>query len=462
MSPQKPLIHSLPYFADSSKLFASIAAEPWSVFLDSGYPLSRQGRYDIIAADPYCTLVTIGDETEISVYGEKTLSTGDPFQLLKQQLSSTTTEYIPLPFSGGAIGYFSYDLARRIETLPVIAIDAENIPEMVVGIYDWAVIIDHQLQSSQLVGQCCAEKTRKNWESLIDQFSHINETVPQQPFRVLDAVQSNLTRENYAGAFNRIRHYLQEGDCYQVNLAQRFNCQCEGEPWDAYKVLRQLNAAPFSAYLNFPQVQILSSSPERFLKVEGRVVETKPIKGTRARKQDAVADNEQVRLLSESVKDRAENLMIVDLLRNDISKNCQGGTVRVPELFAVESFATVHHLVSTITGELREEQHALDLLRSCFPGGSITGAPKIRAMEIIEELEPNRRGVYCGSIGYIGYDGNMDSNIAIRTLVHSESTIRFWAGGGIVIDSSMEAEYQESFDKAAAMLQLLQQLRSKS
>jgi para-aminobenzoate synthetase component 1 len=208
-------------------------------------------------------------------------------------------------------------------------------------------------------------------------------------------------------------------------------------------------------------VQILSSSPERFLKLTKDIVETKPIKGTRPRKQDNAEDQEQIKLLESSHKDKAENLMIVDLLRNDISKTCKKGSVKVPSIFTIESYATVHHLVSTVTGILADDQNATDLLKSCFPGGSITGAPKIRAMEIIEELEPNRRGVYCGAIGYIGFNGNMDTNIAIRTLVHSKNTIRFWAGGGIVNDSVVDDEYQESFDKAAAMLDLLQQLTAK-
>ncbi|MFZ2405614.1 MAG: aminodeoxychorismate synthase component I, partial [Methylobacter sp.] len=262
-------------------------------------------------------------------------------------------------------------------------------------------------------------------------------------------------------AFDRIKHYLKEGDCYQVNLAQRFVAACEGDPWTAYQTLRKLNAAPFSCYLNLPEVQVLSSSPERFLKLTDGVVETKPIKGTRPRKPDYAEDQQQIKNLQASNKDRAENLMIVDLLRNDISKTCKSGSVKVPKLFDVESYATVHHLVSTVTGILAENQHALDLLKSCFPGGSITGAPKIRAMEIIEELEPNRRGVYCGAIGYIGFNGNMDTNIAIRTLVHSQNTIRFWAGGGIVNDSVVEEEYQESFDKAAAMLDLLRQFTAR-
>ena len=280
-------------------------------------------------------------------------------------------------------------------------------------------------------------------------------------FKVVSAINSNMDKAFYTQAFNRIKQYLKEGDCYQVNLAQRFVARCEGDPWTAYQSLRKLNAAPFSCYLNLPEVQILSSSPERFLKLTKGVVETKPIKGTRPRKQDAAEDRQQIKSLESSNKDRAENLMIVDLLRNDMSKTCLKGSVKVPVIFNVESYATVHHLVSTVTGILADDQHALDLLKSCFPGGSITGAPKIRAMEIIEELEPNRRGVYCGAIGYIGFDGNMDSNIAIRTLVHSKNTIRFWAGGGIVNDSVMEEEYQESFDKAAAMLDLLQQLTEK-
>jgi para-aminobenzoate synthetase component 1 len=324
---------------------------------------------------------------------------------------------------------------------------------MAVGIYPWAVIVDHQRQRSYLVGQCDEQKR----QDLIKQFSQLPERQDHHAFKVVSEIKSNMDKDFYVHAFNRIKHYLKEGDCYQVNLTQRFVADCEGDPWTAYKTLRQLNAAPFSGYLNLPELQILSSSPERFLKLTDGVVETKPIKGTRPRKPDYAEDQQQIKNLQASNKDRAENLMIVDLLRNDISKTCKSGSVKVPLLFDVESYATVHHLVSTVTGILADNQHALDLLKSCFPGGSITGAPKIRSMEIIEELEPNRRGVYCGAIGYIGFNGNMDTNIAIRTLVHSEHTIRFWAGGGIVNDSVAEEEYQESFDKAAAMLDLLRQ-----
>jgi para-aminobenzoate synthetase component 1 len=456
MSSLKQLHSPLPYFKNSAALFAPIAGRPWSVFLDSGYPYSQQGRYDIIAADPVCTLVTHGDATWITRGGVSVQSTEDPFLLVKQQLIGNFPAIDGLPFNGGAIGYFSYDLARRLEKLSAIAEDAEHIAEMAVGIYDWAVIVDHERQESTLVGHVDNDQ---KWRALIEQFSTLPADRHDQPFKVVGDIKANMDKEAYAKAFYRIKHYLKEGDCYQVNLTQRFAAGCEGDPWTAYLALRELNAAPFSGYLNLPEAQILSSSPERFLKVTNGIVETKPIKGTRPRRQDVAENQEQIQQLKNSKKDRAENVMIVDLLRNDLSKTCKKGSVKVPVLFDVESYATVHHLVSTVTGELADDQHAMDLLRSCFPGGSITGAPKIRAMEIIEELEPNRRGVYCGAIGYLGFDGNMDTNIAIRTLVHSENTIRFWAGGGIVNDSVMEDEYQECFDKAAAMIRLLQRFR---
>ncbi|GAB6141332.1 aminodeoxychorismate synthase component 1 [Methylosoma difficile] len=450
----------LPYFPDSASLFSGLAQQTWAVFLDSGYPKSSQGRFDILAAEPVCTLICHGDSTEISCAGVSRTETADPFVLLQQQLQQIMpvhgllADADELPFRGGAIGYFAYDLARRIEKLPVLALDAENIPDMAVGIYDWAVVVDHQQQKSYLTGFCEATKR----DCLLALFSALPVKAAGENFQVLGDITANMDRETYKNAFARIKRYLKEGDCYQVNLAQRFSARCQGDSWQAYLKLRELNAAPFSAYLNLPGVQVLSSSPERFLKLSQGWVETKPIKGTRPRKNDAAADQQQIEQLQNSPKDRAENLMIVDLLRNDLGKTCQKGSVSVPKLFAVESYATVHHLVSTVAGKLSDDQDAVDLLKSCFPGGSITGAPKIRAMEVIEELEPNRRGVYCGAIGYLGFNGNMDTNIAIRTLVHSEGTVRFWAGGGIVNDSVADEEYQECFDKAAAMLAVLRQL----
>ncbi|MEY4719388.1 MAG: hypothetical protein RL563_2006 [Pseudomonadota bacterium] len=443
----------LPYFSDSAQLFSPYAHKPWAILLDSTYPISGQGRFDIMAFDPECTLACSGGLTTITTADAQIISEEDPFLLLKQHLGVKRPSIAGLPFNGGAMGYFAYDLARRIEKLPVIAEAAEELPDMAVGLYRWAVIVDHLKQQSWLVGYDLEED---QIAELVEQFSQLHTTTSTMDFRVLEAPTSNMTREVYAEAFAKVKRYLMEGDCYQINLTQRFVSPCEGDPWSAYQALRRINAAPFSAYLNLPQVQVLSSSPERFLQVTNGHIETKPIKGTRPRKHDPKQDLQQIALLASSEKDRAENLMIVDLLRNDIGKCCRKGTVTVPKLFAIESYATVHHLVSTVCGELADNQHALDLLRSCFPGGSITGAPKVRAMQIIEELEPHRRGIYCGAIGYIGYDGNMDTNIVIRTLVHNQGNIRFWVGGGIVNDSVEAEEYQECFDKAAALLKLLQ------
>lgn len=450
------LLAELPYRPDSAVLFEAVADRPWAVFLDSGRHHPGQSRYDIIAAQPYVRLVTRGNLTEVHAETIE-LSREDPFTLVRRHLEIDPASKGVLPFCGGAIGYFGYDLARRIVSLPSIALDAEKIPEMAIGIYDWAVVVDHLERRAWLVGQGRDPETDIRWDGLVALFSAPPPERARQPFRVVTPVASNLTRERYGEAFRRIKDYIRNGDCYQVNLAQRFAAGAAGDPWLAYQALRVINPAPFSAYLSTPYAQILSASPERFLRVEEGRVETKPIKGTRPRAGHPRLDAELAEELRASEKDRAENVMIVDLLRNDLSKSCRPGSVKVPRLFEVESFATVHHLVSTVTGVLRPDCDALDLLRGCFPGGSITGAPKLRAMQIIEELEPHRRGVYCGAIGYIGFDGGMDLNIAIRTLVFSHGTIRFWAGGGIVADSTLENEYQETFDKAAAMLRLLQQ-----
>ena len=451
-----PLLTELPYQSDSVALFEAIVDLPWAVFLDSGQHHPGQSRFDILAAQPFVRLITRGNLTEIHAEAIE-LSREDPFSLVRRYLDIDPGLGGELPFCGGAIGYFGYDLARRLESLPVAAEDAEKIPEMAIGVYDWAVVVDHRERRSWLVGQGRDPDTDIKWNDLVRRFSEPPGEKSRVPFRITSPVASNMTRESYGRAFSRIHGYIEDGDCYQVNLAQRFAAEASGDPWLAYQALRVINPAPFSAYLSTPYAQILSASPERFLKVERGQVETRPIKGTRPRAGHPRLDAELAETLRHSEKDRAENVMIVDLLRNDLSKNCAPRSVKVPKLFDVESFATVHHLVSTVTGELKSGRDALDLLRGCFPGGSVTGAPKLRAMQIIEEVEPHRRGVYCGAIGYVGFDGNMDTSIAIRTLVNSGGVMRFWAGGGIVADSTLEDEYQETFDKAAAMLRLLQQ-----
>ena len=456
-----PLFEQLPYQPDSCHYFELVRHLPWAVFLDSTKNTSQDNRYDIIAADPFLTLCTKGEKTVIEQRsGHKKTSELDPFHLLQLQLKSFPIQRTTsLPFCGGAIGHFGYDLGRRIEKLPNIAIDNEEAADMLVGIYDWAIITDHQKKQSYIASYGLHSQTQPQWSSLLGLLNR-QEKKANAILSVSGPLRSQLSLKQYQTAFNKIKRYIREGDCYQVNLAKRFEVDARGDPWHAYKLLREQNAAPFSAFFSAPELTLLSSSPERLLKVHNRQVETKPIKGTRRRDlTDPIRDKALATELEQSIKDRAENLMIVDLLRNDLGKVCKLGSIRVPKPFALESFATVHHLVTTITGSLAEKQDAIGLLRACFPGGSITGAPKLRAMEIIEELEPDRRGPYCGSIAYIGFDGNMDSNILIRTLAYNNNKLRFWAGGGIVTDSKVNDEYQEIHDKAAALLALVEQLR---
>ena len=458
MYPDRPSIRELPYAPDSAPLAEALLGRAWPVFLDSGRPVCDRGRYDILTADPAKVLIARGQCTEIRSGGAVQHSLADPFALLAEALGPERPGVPGLPFAGGAVGYFGYDLARRLERLPSLAQDAEGLPDMAVGIYDWALTVDHEARRAWLAGRDPAA---------LDEYAGLltaalagrRPSRPRGRFRVRDRVRSNLSRADYLHALARIHRYLLEGDCYQVNFAQRFSAPAEGDPWDAYLGLRALNAAPFGAYLETPDWAVLSSSPERFLRVSDGLAETKPIKGTRPRGADPIEDLLLAESLSKSPKDRAENLMIVDLLRNDLGKVCAIGSVQVPALFRIESFARVHHLVSTVRGRLAQGRSALDLLRACFPGGSVTGAPKRRAMEIVEELEPNRRGVYCGAIGYLGFDGAMDTNIAIRTLVHSGGVARLWAGGGIVADSHPESEYRETYHKAAPLLDLLERLR---
>lgn len=451
------LLQELPYQQDSTGRFEPRANHAWAMWLDSAGFDTSLGRYDILVDDPLQTLVTRGIQTTITERdGSSCVSDADPFVLLRQALSPYLCENpTGLPFIGGALGYLSYDLARRIEQIPAHTNDDQQLPEMAVGIYEWACITDHLERRSWLVG-LRSKHLESRWNNLIEQFLSPVASKPRPSFTALTTPVSETNETAYAGAFARIHEYLRDGDCYQINYARRFTVSVEGDPFAGYCRLRKLNSAPFSAYLNLPFAQIMSSSPERFMRVVDQTVETRPIKGTRARSADPGLDRELAEELRISSKDRAENVMIVDLLRNDLGKNCVAGSVHVPELFAVESYATVHHLVSTVRGTLRDDRDALDLLRGAFPGGSITGAPKRRAMEIIEELESYRRGIYCGAIGYIGFDGQMDTNIAIRTLVHRDGEVHFWAGGGIVIDSDMKSEFQETLHKAAGMLRLFE------
>ncbi len=446
-------IVELEYWADTAARLHGLAGREWFALLDSCRFSGADGRFDIAVWDPVATLTTRGDVTVVRDADGATESNADPFAVLRDRLGHEPA-HPWLPFTGGAVGAFSYDLARRIEHLPGRARCDIALPEMAVGIYDRALVVDHARARAWFVHRGLAPAEVRACVQRLEVPRTLTPAAFGSDFVVNAAVRPEIAFADYAQAFARIKDYIRAGDCYQVNYAQRFSAEASGDPWDAYQRLRLLNSAPYAAFLRLPGGAILSSSPERFLQVRDGRIETKPIKGTRPRALDAARDRALAETLAHSEKDRAENLMIVDLLRNDIGKSSRVGSVEVPTLFAIESFARVHHLVSTVRGVLADGLHALDALRGCFPGGSITGAPKLRAMQIIEELEPTRRSIYCGAIGYVSHDGQMDSNIAIRTLLFDGRRLYCWAGGGIVIDSVLEDEYQESLDKAAAMLNL--------
>ena len=433
-------------------VFAHFSHLPYAILLDSANSNHINSRFDIVAIEPQSTLEVKNNKSFLN----NIESSDNCFEIMNNELShlaKTKADY-DLPFNGGWLGYFGYDLGRTIENIPTRAIEDINLPQMAIGLYLDALIYDKQQQSWFYVSQPNTDRL-----ALYEQYlnTHANSQVNTQSFALNSDWQSNMSETEYAAKFAQIEEYLKSGDCYQINLAQRFNAQFEGSPWAAYIKLREANKAPFSSFINHPQGAILSISPERFISVNNNVVETKPIKGTLPRKADALEDQRQAQILAASAKDRAENVMIVDLLRNDLGKVAKPGSVHVPSLFAIESFPAVHHLVSTVTSELDEGKTAVDQLKAAFPGGSITGAPKIRAMQIIEELEPHRRSIYCGSIGYLSACGNMDTSITIRTLVCHKAQIYCWAGGGIVADSKVELEYQETYDKVNKILPLLKQ-----
>jgi para-aminobenzoate synthetase component 1 len=443
-------IVDFPYHPNAETLFAAVRDMPDAIWLDSGKPRSLYGRFDIITASPSALLETIGKTTKTTTNHTTSYSEDDPFTLAEQLLELTggaIENYSHYPFVGGLAGYFGYDLGRE-SILPKV----DNLPDMRVGNYSWALVLNHSAQKAWLFfRQNCSQTLRK------DVLLRLTGVSPIAPAAKLSGYQftPSITKDKYLEAIVLIKEYIVSGDCYQTNFAQHFSAAFDGDSWELYRYLRQVLPSPYSCYYQWGEHQkaILSLSPERFLKLSMGQVETKPIKGTVRRGKTVEEDQQNAIELMNSQKNRAENLMIVDLLRNDLGKTCKPGSIRVPKLFALESFPNVHHLVSTVTGTLRRHETALSLLRGCFPGGSITGAPKKRAMEIIDELESCRRSVYCGSIGYISATGRMDTNIAIRTIIRDGDRLHCWGGGAIVADSKPEEEYQEILDKIRALIE---------
>ncbi|MBX4181181.1 aminodeoxychorismate synthase component I [Sodalis sp. CWE] len=451
-----PQLTTLPYQQDAAlRYFASFANKPWSMLLHSGYSGHSSSRYDIFVALPEVTLITYNGVTRICSGNECKWSKDDPFLLVQKQLEKMHG-IVPvnneLPFQGGALGFFSYDLIRSIEILPALAKNDLSLPEMAIGIYKWAVIVDHFRRLVTLVSY-----DKRITSSLLTQLTAEIFLSPM-PFNILDNWKLNMSRSEYSDKFFQVQRHLLAGDCYQVCLSQRFSAPYSGDEWTAFLHLLTYNQAPFSAFIRLKEHIVISFSPERFLHVQHGKIQTCPIKGTLPRLKDIDEDHQQVFHLVNSAKDQAENLMIVDLLRNDIGRVAKPGSVHVPSLFKIETYATVHHMVSTISAVLPKNRTPCDLLRACFPGGSITGVPKIEAMKTIERLEPQRRSVWSGSIGYISYCGTMDTNIAIRTLLVLDQHVYCSVGSGLVADSNEKKEYQEILAKAASLLPLLKRL----
>lgn len=448
------IVRPLPYYNDSSIYFEVIKDKPYAVYLDSCADSIESGRYDIISASPIKKIHSKNGVTNVTSAGKVTSYTTNPFEVLEEHINKNPSlpEGVPdLPFFGGAIGYFAYDLGRTLETIPNAIKDDLLLPDMEVGIYDWAIIVDHQQHKTHFVGEQISDYHKKLIAEITTQTKPITRAIKSE-FTLTSPHKWCASREEYNESIKKIQQYIYKGDCYQVNFAQRLSAEFIGSDWQLYKTLRKHNPAPYSAYFKGEEISVLSCSPEQFVSLAGTKVTAKPIKGTIERNSCEYEDLNQADILKQCEKNRAENLMIVDLLRNDLGKVCKPGSIKVPKLFEIESYENIHHLVSTITGEIKTPNSAIDLLKQCFPGGSITGAPKIRAMEIIEELEKHRRGVYCGAIGYISSHGAMNTNIAIRTAVTKNNSIHYWAGGGIVADSEANSEYQEMLTKSSAFL----------
>ncbi len=445
--------------------FEAVRDLPWPVFLDSARADARLGRWSYVAADPFLRLTSKDGRLTL---GERSF-TGDPFAVLQRALAHYALAHdpaLPVPFQTGVVGYLGYDLAHHLERLPHPAVDDLAFPDLAAGFYDAILAFDHGERRAWILSSGWPEaspvasmhRRKARADLLAALVGRAREPEPEPEVASEAGLRSNFTAGGYEAAVQRVVDYILAGDIFQANLSQRFQAELPDglDAWGLYRRLRRRNPAPFAAFLDLGEVQIASASPERFLELRGRQVETRPIKGTRPRGATPEADRRLGAELLASAKDRAENVMIVDLLRNDLSRVCRDHTVLTPELCVLESFATVHHLVSTVTGELRDGLDAVDLLRATFPGGSITGAPKIRAMEIIAELEPSARGPYCGSIGWLGFDGWMDTSITIRTFAIKGRRVAFQAGGGIVADSEPAAEYAETLDKARALIEALQ------
>ena len=420
-----------------------------SVFLDSSKEDKNLSKFSFIGINPFCNFTYKNGKGYIN--GEE-IQEKDPFIALEKLVNKYKINYdSSIPFIAGAIGYFSYDIGRTIEVLPSTAKKELEIPDAIFNFYNNLIIFDLQNKKTFISSLGMGEEIEDIEEKLKDYKEILEPNILESNNKFI----SNFEKEDYEKEISKLREYIRSGDVYIANMTRQVWCYNKEDSFSIYEKLRSINKAPFSVYMNFKDFQVISSSPERFLYVKDGIVHTRPIKGTRPRGKNSLEDMKNRKALENSEKDKAELLMIVDLERNDLSKVCKPNSVKVTELFKIEEYATVFHLVSTIEGELEEGVSAVKCIRECFPGGSITGAPKIRAMEIIEELEKIRRNLYTGSIGYFDLRGNCDFNIVIRTIIKKDDKAYFGVGGGITWDSKEEDEWFETIDKGKALMKVL-------
>ncbi|EEL78576.1 aminodeoxychorismate synthase component I [Bacillus cereus] len=453
MQRRKSLALSIPYQLDFFKQYKFLSqGKSQHILLESG----RGGRYNIVGLNPVAVIRGKDETLHISESGKGTIKRGNPLDLMQEYMEQWKTDYNPEypPFQGGAIGYFSYDCIRYIEKLPSLAEDDIDIPDIFFLLFDDVFVYDQKEQVlwviTHYVDKYEEAKERLNeWKSLwMTEAPEV--TVPfESPEKKSEAVA--FTEAGFMKAVECIQEYIGAGDVFQVNLSTRQERTLQTHPLEIYTSLREINPSPYMGYLDLGDFQIVSGSPELLIKKQGTEVSTRPIAGTRSRGADEQEDEELARELIENEKERAEHVMLVDLERNDLGRVCKYGTVEVDEFMVIEKYSHVMHIVSNVRGEVEEDKDAFDLVKAVFPGGTITGAPKIRTMEIIEELEPVRRGIYTGSIGWIGYSGDTELNIVIRTLLAKDGKAHVQAGAGIVIDSNPENEYKESLKKAIAL-----------
>lgn len=467
-----PLVEELSSNLDPWQACCRLARLPHLLFLESRAHHPSLGRYSFITADPFHWLTSRGTHIWLD---SRPIAAADPFSTLVDLLARFHQETMPglPPFQGGAAGLLGYDLCHHIERLPRPRFDEFATPDLAIGFYDWVLAFDHVTHHTWLISTGLPEedawRRRRRAAQRLQTVRNLLRSPTSPSPRTLQGktvalaeshalpgmgdVVSNFHRSGYLNAARRVLEYIHAGDCFQVNLAQRLAHPLRMPPLELYGRLRDYNPAPFAGYFDLGDFAIASASPERFLRVQDGEVETRPIKGTRPRGKLPDEDRRLREELLASGKDRAENVMIIDLLRNDLGRVCEYGSIRVPGVCRLESYAHVHHLVSEVRGRLRDGAGLVDLLRAAFPGGSVTGAPKVRAMEIIAELEPTARGPYCGSLGYLGFDGSMDTSILIRTFTAGRGWVQFPVGGGIVADSDPAGEYAETLHKANGMLQ---------